>query len=144
MEWLKHIINYPKLELSTLQFANKERLKCNNNICIFDEVGTGKTISAGIIILESICNKKIKNPLNNKNVLIITTELGKVSFCSDYGITEKGIIDTNNNKAKLPFKEIMENIDSINIRVINNYYTNIEKEINKNWGIVVIDEAHLF
>lgn len=144
MNWLEEIMNYPELELSTLQFANKERLKYNKNFCIFDEVGTGKTISAGIMILEALCNRNIFEPLVNKNILIITTELGKVSFCYDYGIDENGNILNDNKESKLPFREVLNDDKSINISIINNYFGNIQKENNKKWGMVIIDEAHLF
>lgn len=53
-EWVNYIHAKTKddvigLELFPLQFANVERLRANDAVFLFDEVGTGKTISSGQI-----------------------------------------------------------------------------------------------
>jgi len=126
-EWINKL-DLSKLKLYPLQFANVERINNNNAVFIFDEVGTGKTISAGIMALEYL----EKNP--KKKALIITTN--SLSGSKDY---EGQFL--SDWYEKLPFKDLeYEN----RIRLINNFYSNIQKETHNNWGIVIIDEAHLF
>ena len=39
-----------------LQFANVERIECNDAIYMFDETGCGKTISSGLMVLHYLYN----------------------------------------------------------------------------------------
>ena len=108
-------------ELYPIQLANGERLASNNAIYLFDEVGAGKTISSGIIAIDYL----ERNP--EKNVLVITTAtLAKGQFKQDW-------------LQKLPFDVLGY---SRYIDVVSNDYRRLEKQ--KKYGLMIIDEAHLF
>lgn len=126
-KWLE-VVNPKKVDLYPIQFANCDRLKVNNAVFIFDEVGSGKTISSGLMALDYL----EENP--EEKVLVITT-----NALSKGGKDNKGQF-LNDWFSKLPFKEMgFEN----SVHLINNHYKNIEKNIG-NYGLVIIDEAHLF
>lgn len=126
-KWLE-VIDPEKITLYPIQFANCNRLDSNNAVFIFDEVGSGKTISSGLMAL----NYLEQNP--EESVLIITTN----ALCKG-GEGNRGQF-LNDWFEKLPFKEMgFED----NIHIINNHYRNIEKNI-KEYGLIIIDEAHLF
>ncbi len=127
-QWIKKV-NFNNLEIYPIQFANVERINNNDRVFLFDEVGTGKTISAGMMAIEFL----EKNP--NKNVLVITTnslvprdEFNNGQFLQDW-------------YDKLPF-DPLGLIDRIT--VVNNHFINIRKQEGKDWGMIIIDEAHLF
>lgn len=122
-DWI-NAINAEKLDLYPLQFANCDRLEKNDVVYIFDEVGTGKTISSGLMAMNYLMNSK------DKKVLIITTNALSKSdgqFLSDWF-------------GKLPFSEL--GLKS-RIEIVNNIYSNLKK-CGKEYGLVIIDEAHLF
>ena len=140
-EWLKSI-DLKKVSLFPLQLANCDRLEKNKAVYIFDEVGSGKTISAGLMALHYLYN----NP--NTRILVITT-----SQLADKG-DEPGPFKQI-WMDKLPFhKWLMET----RIKVINHDYRNIRNENQRklgytrngykrdedNWNLVIIDEAHVF
>lgn len=121
-------LNPDKIELYPIQFANCDRIEKNDIVYIFDEVGCGKTISSGLMALHYLYN----NP--DKDVLVITINSLVISENNEVGQFEKDWLD------KLPFEEL-----GLRERftVINNHYSKIENIKNK-WGLVIIDEAHLF
>ena len=55
-----------KLDPCVLQFANCDRLEARDAVYIFNEVGCGKTISAGLMALHYLFNNE------DGNVLVIT------------------------------------------------------------------------
>lgn len=112
-----------KLDIFPLQFANCERLERHDAVYLFDEVGCGKTISAGLMALHYL----YKHP--DKKVLVITVN---------------ALVTTGKLKEdwkKLPFDGL--GLES-RFEVINNDYRNIEAYSGQDWGLVIIDEAHLF
>ncbi|TSI05287.1 helicase-related protein [Lysinibacillus sp. BW-2-10] len=124
-KWLE-IVDPKKVDLYPIQFANCDRLEANDAVFIFDEVGSGKTISSGLMALDYL----EKNP--EKKVLVITTNALTKG--------DNGGQFLNDWFSKLPFKEMgFEN----NVHLINNHFKNIEKNIG-NYGLIIIDEAHLF
>jgi len=126
-KWLE-VVDPKKVDLYPIQFANCDRLEANDAVFIFDEVGSGKTISSGLMALDYL----EKNP--KEKVLVITT-----NALSKGGQGNKGQF-LNDWFSKLPFKEMgFEN----SVHLINNHFKNIEKNIG-NYGLIIIDEAHLF
>ncbi|MFC7680315.1 DEAD/DEAH box helicase [Paenibacillus sp. GCM10028914] len=128
-KWL-NMINPNVVDLYPLQFANIERLNNHDNdvVYIFDEVGSGKTISSGIMALDYM----EQNP--DEKVLIITTNaLAQSSNIKPYGQFIGDWFD------KLPF----EDLDfSHRVRAVNNHHSKFKKK--QDYGLVIIDEAHLF
>lgn len=118
------------IDLCPLQFANCDRLERNDAVYIFDEVGSGKTINSGLMALHYLYNHK------DKNVLVITVpSLVKPGFDNSEGQFK------NKWLTPLPFKKLgLEH----RFTVINNVYSNIEKKMKNDWGLVIIDEAHVF
>lgn len=141
-KWLEHV-NPQNVTLYPLQLANCDRLEKNKAVYIFDEVGSGKTVSAGLMALHYMYN----NP--NARVLVITTS----QLSDKEGENQPGPFkQTWLNK--LPFGEHLAD----QIKVINYDYRNIKK-VNSvervlsrngymlgknNWDLVIIDEAHVF
>lgn len=125
-KWVNYI-DLNLMDIYPIQFANCDRLHENDAVYIFDEVGSGKTISSGLMALDYLCNYKDK-------VLIITTNaLTKKGSSSEYGQFLKDWYD------KLPFRQL-ELTDRIDI--VNNHYSNL---ISKGkYGLVIVDEAQLF
>lgn len=64
--WLE-FVNPELIDLFPLQFVNCDRIQQHDVLYIFDEVGSGKTITSGLIALDYI-------EQNHKDVLIITTK----------------------------------------------------------------------
>lgn len=117
-------VNPENITLYPIQFANCERLRSNPAVFIFDEVGSGKTISSGLMALDYLYNQKDKS----KKVLVITTNalVKHGQFLDDW-------------KAKLPF-EALNLLNSV--EVINNHCSNLARK--RKVGLLIIDEAHLF
>lgn len=118
------------LILYPLQLANMERIKKNNVIYNFDEVGTGKTISAGLAIIELLFNSK-----ENKfeNVLVLTSNKSMVEeihykFEKFLGLKSNG--EYNGKKY---------NIDVIKSDAVNDL---IPIEDKSKYDFIIIDEAH--
>ena len=128
--WSKYI-DSNILDIYPMQFANCDRLRENDAVYIFDEVGSGKTISSGLMALDYL----EKHP--GKNVAVITTNaLAKPGSDFDYGQFFKDWFD------KLPFQTLGL---TDRIIVINNHYSNIEKlKKEGDCGLLIIDEAQLF
>ena len=133
-------IDTDKISIYPIQFANCDRLRENSAVYIFDEVGSGKTISSGLMALDylnCISKKNTEQDTKKIEVLVITTNaLVKKGYNSEEGQFLKDWYD------KLPFKEG----DREKIKVINNYYGNIKKikECELTIGLLIVDEAHLF
>ncbi|SFM51640.1 Helicase conserved C-terminal domain-containing protein [Paenibacillus sp. 1_12] len=116
--------------LYPLQFANTERLNNHGNdaVYIFDEVGSGKTISSGIMALDFLEH----NP--GEDVLVITANaLARSSDIKPRGQFLSDWFD------KLPFEELGY---GNRVQVVNNHHSKF-KTLRK-YGLVIIDEAHLF
>lgn len=125
-EWLKYI-DISLIDIYPIQFANCDRLQKNDAVYIFDEVGSGKTISSGFMALDYLYN-------NSGKVLVITTNaLVKRGTNSEYG---QFLTDWYK---KLPFKQLKL---TERIEVVNNHYSNLYK--NEEYGLVIVDEAQLF
>ncbi|MFF5995180.1 helicase-related protein [Lysinibacillus sp. KU-BSD001] len=127
-QWLK-LLNPNDIDLYPIQFAHSDRLNKYGNdvVYIFDEVGSGKTISSGIMALDYL-------ERNNKNVMVITTNsLARKNEANSYGQFLKDWFQ------KLPFgyKDY-----SSKITVVNNHYSKFKTPISV--GLLIIDEAHLF
>lgn len=126
-KWL-NLINPDVIKLHPLQFANCKRLNKHNVVYLFDEVGSGKTISSGIMALEYLENKP------NENVLVITTNaLAQKTSNQINGQFKGDWLD------KLPFEEL--GYES-KISVVNNHHSKFKNP--QKYGLVIIDEAHLF
>lgn len=128
--WIKYI-DPNSVDIYPLQFANCDRLQKYDNhvVYIFDEVGCGKTISSGLMAIDFLMN----NP--DSTVLIITTKaLVNKRKNSEYGQFLTDWYD------KLPFKKL--NLTN-QISIVNNHPANL-KEKEYGYGLVIIDEAHLF
>ena len=120
MEYNRSWINYidsSTLDIYPIQFANCDRLRENDAVYIFDEVGSGKTISSGLMALDYLRNHP------GKKVAVITTNaLVKPGSDSNYGQFLKDWYD------KMPFQTLGL---TDRITVINNHYSNIEKLKNE-------------
>lgn len=125
-EWIQHI-KPELLEVYPLQFANCDRLRKNDAVYIFDEVGCGKTISSGMMALDYLCQ------FPGKRVLVITTNSLYKGSGGDEGAFLHDWYD------KLPFKEL--ELDT-QIDVVNNHYASFS--MNRHYGLVILDEAQLF
>lgn len=149
--WSKEWLNYVdrnKVTPFPLQLANCDRLEKNNAVYIFDEVGSGKTISAGLMALNYLYNH------SNAKVLVITTSQ-LADKDDEPGPFKQLWLD------KLPFqdKQFPPRWQfGRRIKVINHDYRNIRKEnehkrgwtrngymtFENNWDLIIIDEAHMF
>ncbi len=109
-----------------LQIANGIRIMKNDAVFIFDEVGCGKTISAGIMAATFFHNRH-KDDKTNK-ILVITTNTVK----------ENGQFKDDWDKVD---PRIMEHTT-----IYNNLYNSDLKRLDpqEKWGLVIIDEAHEF
>lgn len=140
-EWIKHV-DPEKVTLYPLQFANCERLRKNDVVYIFDEVGCGKTISSGIMALDYL----EYNP--DKTVLVVTVNaLVKSKKNKGYG----AFLDKWYEKlpfGKLEYKAAIGPIGSIitanyfDIIIVNNDRASFKSKMK--YGLVIIDEAHIF
>lgn len=136
VKWI-NLLDPKKVSLYPIQFANVKRLNNNLAVYIFDEVGSGKTISSGIMALDFLeSHPKLENERRNteNDVLVITTNsLAKPNNVKIAGQFLGDWFD------KLPFAE-MGYVDRV--RVVNNHYSKFEQK--QSYGLVIIDEAHLF
>lgn len=117
-----------KLKLYSLQLINVERIKANDIIYIFDEVGGGKTVSSGL------CIRYMAFQQPRANILVVTAPSVVEQFHNK--LTE--LLD-------LQVGERVEN-GALNYSItISNYdYRNLAKQQHQHWDLVVIDEAHEF
>ncbi len=68
-EWTKSLVLSDEFDVFPLQFSNINRIESNDAVYLFDEVGCGKTISAGLMALHYLENAPDGS---SKNVQIIT------------------------------------------------------------------------
>lgn len=127
-----------EFELYALQLANMIRIRNNDFVCIFDEVGTGKTISAGLCIIELLNSLEEDQKLK---VLIITKNSVLESFKDKLQnklllLHIKDITDIENENKN-------ENEEKYSIILINDNYSKIGK-VAKKYDLVIIDEADTF
>lgn len=127
-----------------LQFANCVRIENNDAVYIFDEVGAGKTISAGLMLLHYLYNHP------GQKALIITTNA--LARSDDNGSAQDG----EDYQGPLFLKEWHESLKALGmekrVRVVNNNYANINSindEKKKSgpltqYGMIIIDEAQEF
>lgn len=127
LRWLEDIpdttegfIPYP------LQLANAIRIMENDAVFIFDEVGCGKTISAGIMAETYLNNLEDGQ---SDRILVITTNSVKESkqFEEDWKKLDNDIL----NKVT-----VFNNLAQSDLWRI--------EQFSEKWGMVVIDEAHEF
>ena len=136
-EWTNNLVLTNEFDAFPLQFANAERVERNDAVCIFDEVGCGKTISAGLLALNYLYNNK-----NDKIVQIITIN-SLVRPVADH--TNGQFL--NDWFEKLPFQALQL---ERRISICNNHFKNLQKivkaEENNEYqvGLLIVDEAHLF
>lgn len=122
-KWIEDIPLSTGLTLYPLQLANAIRIIHNDAVFIFDEVGCGKTISAGIMAKTFL----LQNPARtNKDILVITTNTVKV-----------------NQQFEEDWKKIDEQLKPMVFNNLRNSDLNLLSKDRK-WGLVIIDEAHEF
>ncbi|MGV7115199.1 helicase-related protein [Paenibacillus kyungheensis] len=134
-KWL-NLLDPNKVILYPLQFANVERLHSNDAVYIFDEVGSGKTISSGIMALDFL----ERHPRDDarwsaeNDVLVITTNA--LARPNDVKVAGQFLSDWFD---KLPFSDMGY---TNRVRVVNNHHSKFKQR--QSYGLVIIDEAHLF
>lgn len=148
--WMNYI-NSEEISLFSLQFANCDRIYKNDVVYMFDEVGSGKTISAGLMAMQCLAQSDAEG--SRKNVLIISTPTLTISakdrkkkkrglFRNDWDGTRE-IDGEERNIGKLT--SVIQKMNWENrIEECNNIATNMEKLIGKEYALIIIDEAHLF
>lgn len=115
-----------EFELYALQLANMIRIRNNDFVCIFDEVGTGKTISAGLCIIE------------------LLNSLEKFQQLKALIITKNSVLESFRDKLQDKLLlHINEDNEKYYINLINDWYSNIGKAAGK-YDLVIIDEADTF
>ena len=120
LNWLRDIpfgstfVPYP------IQLANAIRIMENDAVYLFDEVGSGKTMSAGIMA------RTYLHMFPNERVLVVTTNTVKTNkqFEEDW--------------ARIMPSDLLKRVD-----VVNNLITSDLKG-SKEYGLVIIDEAQEF
>jgi len=133
-KWLNQL-DPEKVILYPLQFANVDRLNSNDVVYIFDEVGSGKTISSGIMALDFLeSHPKATDARSNtdNDVLVITTNA--LAQSNEVKVVGQFLGDWFD---KLPFAEYADRV-----HVVNNNHSKFKRK--QSYGLVIIDEAHLF
>ena len=138
-EWLD-CVDPQKVTRYPLQLANCDRLEKNNAVYIFDEVGAGKTIMAGLMALHYSYHCYQADGRKARILVITTNQLADRD--GEPGPFKQMWLD------KLPFYEHWAG----HVKVINHDYRNIRKvngreqwnldQVGDNWDLVIIDEAH--
>lgn len=129
-----------ELEPYPLQFANCVRIERNDALYIFDEVGAGKTVSAGLMAIHYLCNHP------GQDVLVITTP----------ALAAEGKDGKSGYRYPLFLHDWYEMLGleklglTKRVVVINNDQANIGGNGPNgsgplsNYGMIIIDEAHMF
>ena len=68
-----------KITIFPLQFANCDRLRKHDAVYIFDEVGSGKTITSGLMVLDYLEDLKRMDSTRKPKVLVVTINALKKS-----------------------------------------------------------------
>lgn len=121
-----------RVNLYTLQLANMKRIEQNDAVYIFDEVGAGKTISAGLSIIQLLFQSE-KNTEYSR-VLIVTAP----SVVKQFESKLEDLLDLKVNQQGLYNKK------EYTIKIINYDYRNIRKVKEDDYDFIIIDEAHEF
>lgn len=145
------------LTLYPLQLINCRRLELNDAVYIFDEVGCGKTISAGLMALHYLCHRPEKG---KRDVLIITEDPIRAQFWNDWldklpfidwGFVSEGWFgskDPRNFWWAYDYARDFLPPDSRcgnRVHIVSNSKYQIRKaNSTKRFGMIIIDEAHVF
>ena len=127
-EWTNHLKLSENFDVFPLQFANTKRIENNDCVFIFDEVGCGKTISAGLMALHYLYN----NPESEVQIVTINSLVRPVPG-KEYGQF------LNDWYEKLPFSDFKM---KSRIHICNNLIYGLQRV--KKTGLLIVDEAHLF
>lgn len=133
--WLKYI-DSNKLQLYALQFANCIRIMKNDAVYIFDEVGTGKTIIAGLMAMMCLSTMDGK-------ILIVSTPAQAGTSKEPFA----PFLDDWKDKDTGKFGNVIEQYHwADRIEIINNDESNIAKKVEsgEEYSLIIIDEAHYF
>lgn len=141
--WMKSI-DVDKLTPYPVQLANCDRLEKHDAVYIFDEVGCGKTISSGLMALHYLYNRRQRveedRRQDRRTVLVITTNPMKTT----------GQL-LNDWQEKLPFQTLgfypHYQHGLWDVWICNNNCASFDENtegIRHRFGLVIIDEAHLF
>lgn len=149
-EWMKYL-NPEEISLFSLQFANCDRIAKNDVVYMFDEVGSGKTISAGLMAMQCLWKSDLEG--SRKNVLIITTPTLTIS-AKEKGKVKKGAFrrDWDGKREEqgktVNVGKLTSVIRAMNwehrIEECNNIGANLNKLIGNKYALIIVDEAHLF
>ncbi|WP_370839068.1 DEAD/DEAH box helicase family protein [Intestinibacter bartlettii] len=120
-----------EFKLYALQLANMIRIRNNNVLYIFDEVGTGKTISAGLCIIELLNSM---DSGENLNVSIITENSVKEQFKAKL---EEHLSLTIGSWGEYKEKKYL-------IKLIGNHPSRLSEKSSEIYDLIIIDEAHIF
>jgi len=120
-----------KIKLYTLQLANMKRIEANDAVYIFDEVGAGKTISAGLSTIQLLFHQQDKRAF--RNILVITAPSVTEQFQSKW----ENILGLKVGESGY------YNDKEYNIEIINYDYRNIAKAQGE-YDFIIVDEAHEF
>ena len=160
-EWMQYI-DGSKLTPYPIQLDNCDRLENNDAVYIFDEVGSGKTISSGLMALHYLYNHREEAEKQRQEweqtVLVITTDPVKKSKQFEYDWV-----------GKLPFGELgfyvwperrgannsaywlqvtqsrLKEPPHSNILVCNHLHSDLKYvDPTHRYGLVIIDEAQTF
>lgn len=154
--WSKEWLNYIDLKKITpypLQLANCDRLEKNKAVYIFDEVGSGKTISAGLMALHYLYHYYYEaTGYGQKRVLVITTTQLADSKKDGPGPFKRAWrnmllpLCLSSPLSYLLRDEYFQVIghDYRNIQEVNKPIYNADHKLKNNWDLVIIDEAHMF
>lgn len=117
------------VDIYPIQFANCNRLEKNEVVYIFDEVGSGKTISSGLMAMDYLWN----NPGKKVLVISVPSLVGSNKeldgqFLQDWYL-------------RLPFEHLGL---KDRIEIVNDVACNIEKKAGEAYGLLIVDEAHEF
>ena len=131
-EWTKRLVLSDEFDVFPLQFSNINRIESNDAVYIFDEVGCGKTISAGLMALHYLENAQ-DDSLRNVQIITINA-LVKPAYNNGSGQF------LNDWFEKLPFNVLGY---SSKVSICNNHYRNIEKLMNLPFYINVSKELRI-
>lgn len=135
-DWVQYL-DADKIQLYALQFANCNRIENNDIVYIFDEVGSGKTISCGLMAMHYL-NYRTK----------------ELKQCGNGRKAKALVISTNTIKKNGQFKKDWEDkfgalTHRFDIGYINNLYVDIKKagdqhSVAGNYDLIIVDEVHTF
>lgn len=130
-----------KVQWYPLQLQILTKMDHNKRIFVFDEVGAGKTIEAGLAIMKTCLEQE------NAKILIIThgilIEQFKNEIHNKFGIDFKNVNGIDNRGSSDPIS--LFNNKPCKFIITNPSASNIAKcRMELGWDLVIIDEAHNF